>query len=169
MLKAWTLFSRCHKLILRSSLEMKFSPLAQTEIELMGTGIPWALRKDSCPSSFPALSLVSLAEPKAVITVDGETVELTYGDSGVTSTAVPFSPANGSEVWAVPLLRSVIVGRGVNRERWIGKEMEGLHSCKAATDGKTVACIRDTRVVVMTRDAAKAPPKQPATKSSGPR
>lgn len=143
--------------------------LQQTEIELMGTGIPWALRKDSCPSSFPALSLVSLAEPKAVITVDGETVELTYGDSGVTSTAAPFSPANGSEVWAVPLLRSVIVGRGVNRERWIGKEMEGLHSCKAATDGKTVACIRDTRVVVLTRDAAKAPPKQPATKSSGPR
>jgi hypothetical protein len=142
--------------------------LQNTEVELMGSGIPWAIRKDSCTSSFPALSLVSLAEPKAVVTVDGEAIELTYGDSGVMATAAPFSPANGSEVWAVPLLRSVIVGRGTTRERWMGKEMEGLHSCKASADGKSVACIRDTRVVVLARDVGKPSPKSPA-KGAAPR
>jgi hypothetical protein len=121
-----------------------------TALPLVGSGVPWSLRKDGCDATPPAATLVSFGESKATITVDGEAFDLTYGDAGVTATPVVLS---APEPWVVPLTRSLVVARAGTRERWTAKEgMTGLHSCRLSPSGDVIACARGAAVVVVTKE-----------------
>jgi hypothetical protein len=121
-----------------------------TQLPLVGSGVPWSLRKDTCDAAPPAATLVSFGESKATITIDGEAFDLVYGDAGVEAKPVAFS---APEPWVVPLARSLVVARAGARERWTAKEgLVGLHSCRLAPSGDLVACVRGAAIVVVTKE-----------------
>lgn len=127
----------------------------ETAVPSLESAMPWGLRKEACASTPPSPALVALGDTKATLAVDGEVFDVTYGDDGIA-----LAPAAlVAELQVLPMLRSLFVSRGPAKERWIGKDMEGAHSCKASPDGLHVACFRAGKVMLYTKDSKPAKPK----------
>jgi hypothetical protein len=123
--------------------------------------LPRGTGKASCKPGPLALTALAVDGAGATVTVGTEVYRLTFGEGGLTATAVALpldivalSPPGSArsadgKAYVLALTEGLLVAKGDAAQRWKGPDTKGLGMCAISPDGARVACLSNGTVVIL--------------------
>ncbi|NUO51023.1 MAG: hypothetical protein HOV80_19380 [Polyangiaceae bacterium] len=123
--------------------------------------LPRGTGKASCKPGSLALTALAVDGAGATVTVGTEVYRLTFGEGGLTATAVALpldvvalSPPGSArsadgKAYVLALTEGLLVTNGDTAARWKGPDTKGLGMCAISPDGARVACLSNNTVVIL--------------------